>query len=70
MVVISRRSLLFSDFYRGVDLGHGGVVSLIGFDGIVRVRRSGDDVSVGQDLLDRPADEADGRARPAGATGR
>jgi len=54
VVVISVDPYYFSDFYRGVDLGHGGVVSLIGFDGIVRARRSGDDVSVGQDLSSSP----------------
>ena len=54
VVVISVDPYYFSDFYRGVDLGHGGVVSLIGSDGIVRARRSGDDVSVGQDLSSSP----------------
>ena len=50
VVVISVDPYYFSDFYRGVDLGRGGVVSLVGSDGIVRARRAGDDASVGQDL--------------------
>ncbi|WP_298596125.1 sensor histidine kinase [Zoogloea sp.] len=50
VVVISVDPFYFSDFYRGVDLGRGGVVSLVGADGIVRARRVGDDDAVGQDL--------------------
>ena len=50
VVVISVDPFYFSDFYRGVDLGRGGVVSLVGADGIVRARRAGDDDAVGQDL--------------------
>ena len=50
VVVISVDPFYFSDFYRGVDLGRGGVVSLVGADGVVRARRAGDDDSVGQDL--------------------
>ena len=40
----------FANFYREVDLGENGVVSLVGRDGIVRARRSGDSTEVGQDL--------------------
>ena len=54
VVVISVDPFYFSDFYRGVDLGRGGVVLLIGSDGIVRARRAGDDASVGQNLASSP----------------
>lgn len=54
VVVISVDPFYFSDFYRGVDLGRGGVVSLVGADGIVRARRAGDDASVGQNLSSSP----------------
>lgn len=50
VVVISVDPFYFSDFYRGVDLGPGGVVSLVGLDGITRARRAGDNMTVGQDL--------------------
>lgn len=50
VVVISVDPFYFSDFYSGVDLGKDGVVALVGRDGIVRARRSGDNKAVGQDL--------------------
>jgi PAS domain S-box-containing protein len=39
-----------SDFFRQIDLGPNGVLTLVGLDGIVRARQSGDDVSSGQNL--------------------
>lgn len=54
VVVISVDPFYFSDFYSGVDLGVGGVVTLVGLDGIVRARRAGDDKSVGQNLSMSP----------------
>ncbi len=50
VVVISVDPFYFSAFYRSVDLGERGVVSLIGLDGITRARRAGDDMTIGQDL--------------------
>lgn len=54
VVVISVDPFYFSDFYSGVDLGKGSVVSLIGRDGIVRARRAGDDSKVGQNISNGP----------------
>lgn len=54
VVVISVDPFYFSDFYSGVDLGVGGVVSLIGLDGFVRARRAGDDKTVGQNVSKSP----------------
>ncbi len=50
VVVISVDPFYFSNFYQGVDLGSGGVVSLIGLDGITRARRAGNDMTVGQNI--------------------
>ncbi|MDD5296498.1 MAG: ATP-binding protein [Rhodocyclaceae bacterium] len=50
VVVISVDPFYFSSFYSGVNLGKLGSVSLVGRDGIVRARRAGEDVTVGQDL--------------------
>lgn len=50
VVVISVDPFYFSDFYRSVELGSGGVVSLVGLDGITRARRAGDNMTVGQNL--------------------
>lgn len=54
VVVISVDPYYFSDFYSGVDLGHNGVVSLVGRDGIVRARRVGDNSEVGQNIKGSP----------------
>ncbi|MCK6395520.1 hybrid sensor histidine kinase/response regulator [Zoogloea sp.] len=62
VVVISVDPFYFSDFYSGVDLGKDGVVSLVGRDGIVRARRSGDNKEVGQDLSRSPLMENLARA--------
>ena len=54
VVVISVDPFYFSDFYRSVDLGNGGVVALLGKDGVVRARRSGENKQVGQNLTGSP----------------
>ena len=50
VVVVSVDPFYFSHFYRQVDLGPGGLVTLVGRDGIVRARQSGENSAVGQDL--------------------
>ena len=50
VVVVSLDPFYFIKLYGEMDLGRQGVISLVGLDGIVRARRSGDQVSVGQDL--------------------
>ena len=44
----------FADFYRLADLGRGGIVALIGFDGIVRARKVADQTTLGEDLSRSP----------------
>lgn len=50
IVVSSLDPNYFSDFYSSLDLGDGGVAGLVGMDGIVRARRSGNDSTIGQDI--------------------
>lgn len=50
VVVVSVDPFYFSEFYRQVDLGSNGLVTLVGKDAIVRARQSGADTAVGQDL--------------------
>lgn len=50
VVVVSVDPFYFSEFYRQVDLGANGLVTLVGRDAIVRARQSGSDTTVGQDL--------------------
>jgi signal transduction histidine kinase len=50
VVVISVDPFYFSSFYRQVDLGSNGLVTLVGSDGIVRARQSGSDIAVSQNL--------------------
>lgn len=40
----------FGNFYQKIDLGSGANITLIGTDGFVRVRKSGDDVQTGMDF--------------------
>lgn len=54
VAVISIDPLYFTAFYREVDVGERGVVSLIGLDGIVRARRSSGMEEVGQDVSSDP----------------
>lgn len=50
VAVISLDPFYFTSFYSDVDVGHHGVVTLVGTDGVVRARRAGDSIDVGQDL--------------------
>jgi signal transduction histidine kinase len=50
VVVASLDPKYFSDFYRSLDIGPKGAASIIGTDGVVRARRSGEDVSSGQNI--------------------
>ncbi len=54
IVVASIDPFYFTTIYREVDLGERGVVALIGDDGVVRARRSGQEVSTGQDVSTTP----------------
>lgn len=50
VAVISIDPFYFTAFYNEVDVGKKGVVALVGLDGIIRARRSGDEMAVGQDV--------------------
>jgi signal transduction histidine kinase/PAS domain-containing protein len=50
VVVASFDPGYFSSFYGQVDIGRQGVVALVGLDGIMRARQTGDVVAVGQDV--------------------
>jgi two-component system, NarL family, sensor histidine kinase BarA len=50
VAVISLDPFYFTTFYSDVDVGRHGVVTLVGLDGIVRARRTGDATDVGQDI--------------------
>ena len=54
VVVISIDPFYFTGLYSAVDLGQRGVVVLAGEDGVIRARRSGDEVSTGQSIADSP----------------
>jgi len=65
VAVISVDPFYFTRFYNDVDLGHGGAVTLVGLDGIVRARRAGEALDVGQDLSASPMLELV-KTQPAG----
>ena len=50
MVVVGLDPRHFSDFYNQIELGAGGVITLVGRDGIVRARQSDANSEVGQDI--------------------
>jgi signal transduction histidine kinase len=50
VVIASLDPAYFSSFYKTVDIGEGGITSLVGTDGIVRARRSGEFTDAGQDI--------------------
>jgi two-component system sensor histidine kinase BarA len=50
VVVTSVDPDYFASFYRQLDLGEGGVATLVGMDGIVRARRNGEQGDAGQDI--------------------
>jgi signal transduction histidine kinase len=54
-VVVSLDPYYFIRLYSEMDLGVKGVITLLGDDGIVRVRQSGRDVTFGQSLITSPA---------------
>ena len=53
VAVIGVDPYYFAEFYKQVDLGENSVIALIGLDGIMRVRQSGDVVRVGIDFTRR-----------------
>ncbi len=52
VVVAAVDPAYLSGFYRQVDIGPSAAIMLVGRDGIVRARQSGEDLRVGQDLTD------------------
>jgi len=50
VVAVSLDPYYLANFYRQINLGKYGIVSLVGADGSMRARRQGDEVSYGQDL--------------------
>jgi two-component system sensor histidine kinase BarA len=54
VAVISVDPFYFTRLYSEVDLGQRGVVVMVGDDGVIRARRSGDEVSTGQTVADSP----------------
>ena len=50
VVIISVDPFYFTKFYNQVDLGKNAVVTLVGRDGIVRARQTGEKTEIGQDL--------------------
>ncbi|WP_084637661.1 ATP-binding protein [Paludibacterium yongneupense] len=62
-VVVSLDPYYFVRLYSEMDLGAKGVITLLGDDGIVRVRKSGNDVTFGQSLSSSPAMALSHKAR-------
>ena len=56
-VVVGVDPYYFAHFYTQVDLGENSVITLVGRDGIVRVRQSGNEVSMGLDFRQRVENE-------------
>jgi two-component system, NarL family, sensor histidine kinase BarA len=54
VVVVSMDPFYFARFYHEFTMGRAGAITLLGTDGIVRVRQVGDEASVGQDLSTSP----------------
>ncbi|WP_199052279.1 ATP-binding protein [Aquitalea sp. ASV15] len=50
VVVVSVDPFYFTNFYKDLDLGKTGVVTLVGKDGIVRARTSAKDIGIGMDI--------------------
>lgn len=53
MVAVSADPFYFAEFYKKVNLGENSVVALVGLDGVLRVRQSGDGTQVGVDFRKR-----------------
>ncbi|HYD56371.1 MAG TPA: PAS domain S-box protein, partial [Burkholderiales bacterium] len=56
----------FTDFFRRIDLGRGGLIQIVGLDGVVRARQVGGVTSWGGDLLESNLAEHAGSA-PSGS---
>ena len=54
VVVVSMDPQYFTRLYSDIDVGKYGVITLVGTDGVVRVRRVGDQVSMGMDVSASP----------------
>jgi PAS domain S-box-containing protein len=65
VIVVSVDPLYFAELYGSIDLGPGGVISLVGLDGIIRIRRAGASTSLGQ-VLGPEARALDFQHAPAG----
>jgi diguanylate cyclase (GGDEF)-like protein len=69
IIAASLNVLQLEEFYNSIDIGHNGVISLVGFDGIIRAR-SGHDVAatgfIGRSITDRKMFELS-RHNPTGA---
>ena len=50
IVVVGVAPCYFTEFYKQVDLGAQSIIAIIGRDGILRVRQSGNEVSMGADF--------------------
>jgi PAS domain S-box-containing protein len=50
VVAIAMDPSVFTQFYRRLDLGRLGLISVVGTDGIVRARRSGEKLTTGEDF--------------------
>ena len=57
VVVVGVDPYYFAQFYKQVDLGEKSVIKFVGHDGIVRVRQSGEEVTMGLDLRQRMNNE-------------
>ena len=57
VVVVGVDPYYFAQFYKQVDLGEKSVITFVGHDGIVRVRQSGEEVTMGLDLRQRMNNE-------------
>ncbi len=52
VVVVSMDPQYFTQLYNDIDVGKYGVITLVGADGVVRVRRVGGQISMGMDVSD------------------
>jgi signal transduction histidine kinase len=58
VAVISIDPFYFTSLYNDVDIGHDGIITVVGFDGIVRARRASDEedlnANIGRDISGSP----------------
>lgn len=50
VAVVSVNPRYFNEFYKQIDLGKNSAITLVGRDGIIRARQSGEDATVGQNI--------------------